>query len=288
MTEERESRVKALALARKRQSLSQAELGQQVARMQGVELTEAAGQKKVSLWENFKARPSGEELSALSTVLRTPLEIIQSWFLTITPQCAPAIFQELAISSRPCLLVACFSGRPRAVSSTDIRGTLLSGLNNQLSIAMCIPYPANLKLADTTEWTLEDPATELFFRYQDVRSDVLQLKSSFEAGLSRTRTKNLRVYQPKLRGEGANVLIPPVASRYTLIINEVGVKSFVEELWTWVESEDIDGLFKVGGVTVEKAAPQVRAWRSYFGEIVSEWMKNEALPEKPRHWEIMK
>ena len=140
---------------------------------------------------------------------------------------------------------------------------------------------------ETDQHLSDDPATDLYVRYQDVCSDVLQLKNSFESMLPPDRRKSLRMYRPKLGKQKANIPVPPVAARYTLIVREVSSKTFESELWTWVESEDLDGLYRVGSMTVEKAAPQVRAWSAYFGDIVSQWVETRILPDTPGHWEVV-
>src|SRR5438270_3817151 len=93
--------------------LTQRDLGLDMASTMGVQLSDKYAQKKISLWESGQGRPNKDEIAALAQVLDRSEDEIESWFAK-TPASAEELFNQLASSRSPSLLVACYSGKPRA------------------------------------------------------------------------------------------------------------------------------------------------------------------------------
>src|SRR5579884_2098425 len=120
------------------EKLTQRDLGMRMAAVMGIEMTPNYAQKKVSLWESGQGRPNSEEVTALAEVLKRSESEIESWFAKI-PSSAEELFDQLAESKSPSLLVACYSGKPRATVDEGARRSLISALQANTSFAMVFP-----------------------------------------------------------------------------------------------------------------------------------------------------
>jgi transcriptional regulator with XRE-family HTH domain len=267
-----------LSTARNAVTLSQRELGLRVAEITtGKAISDKYAQKKVSLWESGQTRPTPSEFSALAKILGVPEAEVETWFARL-PSSAAELFTQLADSDYPSLVAACYSGRPRAPFDTEVFEALLKGIERNMSLAMFFPYPSEFEVR--TESSIYEDLLEAYRSvWTTVRSHHENLYSQSRAP---QRDKQLALFIPDVLR--ANVFLPPSASRYTLVINLSGDGTYEKSLHIWVESETVEGLFRVGTFSIQDAQPQLIAWQAYFGAVVEYWTKFLSLPDSAPPW----
>jgi hypothetical protein len=211
--------------------------------------------------------------------LKKPADEIEGWFPKL-PSSAADLFTQLAQSEHPSLISACYSGKPRAAFDRDVLDSLVEGLSGKVALAMYFPFPSAFDQSITGEG-----AEDLYDIYKEIwRSVRSHYEDLFAKCPSAKRETNLALYRPDLCGNKANVLIPPASSRYTLIVQYSSPDQYTKTLYIWVESQEIEGLYRVGTFSVQEAQPQLVAWQAYFGGAVRHWMANLSLPGSVAPW----
>jgi hypothetical protein len=262
------------------EKLTQRDLGMRMAAVMGIEMTPNYAQKKVSLWESGQGRPNSEEVTALAEVLKRSESEIESWFAKI-PSSAEELFDQLAESKSPSLLVACYSGKPRATVDEGARRSLISALQANTSFAMVFPYA--LEIEDNAD---EDAETLLHF-YKDVWFEVKALWELLYSSVQPDRReKNLKLYRPAVSGK-ANIFSPPIGnSRFTEVIQVPTSGQPSRTLHSWVEAER-EGLYRIGTFTSRDVHDRMlRVWDAYFGAITRTWIESGNLPIELKRWQV--
>jgi transcriptional regulator with XRE-family HTH domain len=288
------SSPEALIAARKKSRLTQLQLGKAVHERVSLrrDLTEICRQpshwlqpsekylqKKISYWESGHARPNVDEMYGLAEVLKLEPRVVERWFLK-SPSAAEELFRMLALSPVPSLVAVCYSAKPRAAVDNDVFNALLAGLRSEVSLAMFFPYPGDFGSLHVGE--TEKALSNL---YKDVWQSTKKHYDTLYSKLpARKRDKQLGLFVPRVRSQLANWLVPPFAHRYTLIVQSSETSQFEHSLYTWVESEKIDGLYRVGTFSNVAVRPQVEAWQAYYGSPMRMWMKSKQLSDSAGFW----
>lgn len=268
-----------LATVRNAVGMSQKELGQRVSQaIDGKSISDKYAQKKVSLWEGSHASPNEKEIVEIARLLAQPEEVVRSWFRKL-PSSALELYTELSTYEYPSLVAACYSGKPKAGFDQDVFQALVAAVSSKTSFAMFFPFPTNPPFDMDSS-----PISDLYDAYRAVwqgvraRHEEILLSLSAEArGLGQHALYSIAEEKP-------NILVPPSKTRYTLVIKQHPNGSYEKTLHIWVESESVEGLFRVGSFSDEPAQPQLIAWQAYFSPIIERWLNDGRLPESCGTW----
>jgi transcriptional regulator with XRE-family HTH domain len=262
---------------------TQLKLGLLVAREIKKHFSKPYAQKKISQWESGITRPNEEESNALAHLFGLGRPEIEQFFSKAAPLSAADMLEDLSISAKPSLVIACYSSKPRATLVQDVRKALANALTANVSFAMFFPHP--LAIDPSLAASFDD---DLLKYYCDTWNQVLAHYKDLRSDLIPAKRKNIILYAPKPPLRGANILVPPSNIRYTLVTQTVGQADFQSTLYSWVETESVDGLYRVGTFSLQKAASQIPAWQGYFGKVISHWKATYRLISGDKYWKSVK
>jgi transcriptional regulator with XRE-family HTH domain len=255
-------------------------MGLLIAREMGIKLTDPYAQKKVSQWESGQTRPNRNETETLARIFGLQPDDVEASFSKSAPLSAADMLNDLAESTKPSLVIACYSGKPRATLMSDVRNAVIKGLSQNVWFAMFFPHP--LALAKSIE---PFASGQLLGFYESTWQQVRTNFDKFRDELRPTHKRRIMLYGPPRFKEGANLLVPPSNNRYTLVTEMIGEGEFRSTLYSWLETEGVDGLFRVGTFSIQSAAAQIPVWQAYFGDILVHWKLHHSLPSTGKYWQ---
>ena len=162
----------------------------------------------------------------------------------------------------------------------EVRSALSRALSHQVFFAMFYPYPSDVESAS-------EPMSDLLRVYEEVWKQVLNHYRDLRSALAPGQRKHIMLYAPVER-TNTNFLVPPSNTRYTLVTESIGEAEYRSTLYSWVEAENVDGLYRVGTFSIQQAAPQITAWQAYFGKVLVHWKRCLTLPAGDEYWKAVR
>lgn len=153
-----------------------------------------------------------------------------------------------------------------------------------IHLSMFFPYPLgqSLKVGVGNE----DDKWNLTHVYEDVYMHAWGRYKSLCEGIQPDKRGQLAFYEPNLDPKmSVPMYLPPYASRITLVVQVMEDGSITQNLYSWIETEEVDAFFRLGTFADINVEQQFLAWQAYFGTPLEDWkLTQEFHDEENGFW----
>ena len=211
----------------------------------------------------------------LSEILEVAKDSLIRSFDPRLPHTATDVFEHLSRVDYPALAAICFSGQPRGPAHPDLVKTIVKGLNNNLSLAMFVPYvTGQVKVPNRSH-----AVNLLKAHYDSVLASVLSYRDQLRTGLTdKEKQSKVNVFTPN--ATVSSFLLPPFLSRYTLIIEDSLGSNSNKSLYLWVNIAESAKFEEIETMAYHPALAEAQLWEAYYQDVVSLWMTHKSFSSK--------